>query len=252
MTKAQAPKQRTEAEMKPVDSHPLMVTGQKPRLGVRAPLKKDLTRYVRWPLYIRVQRQRSILMKRLKVPPAIAQFNACIDKNQKIELMKVLEALKPESKVAKRNRIREEAKARAEKKQVASKKPICIVDGLKEVVSAIEKGKAKLVVIASDVDPIEQVIFIPALCRKMKVPFCFINGKAVLGQVTGRKKCTTVAVTETTPQVEGSVKTLADAFMSQYNNNVDLRRAWGGTIMSNAFYQKKAEQARIAKAEANA
>ncbi|KAL4694682.1 hypothetical protein H8958_022046, partial [Nasalis larvatus] len=36
--------------------------------------KRDLTRFVKWPRYIRLQRQRAILYKRLKVPPAINQF----------------------------------------------------------------------------------------------------------------------------------------------------------------------------------
>ncbi|CAF1639550.1 unnamed protein product, partial [Adineta ricciae] len=36
--------------------------------------KRDLTRFVKWPQYVRVQRQRSVLLKRLKVPPPINQF----------------------------------------------------------------------------------------------------------------------------------------------------------------------------------
>ena len=33
--------------------------------------RRDLSRYVRWPKYIRIQRQRKILYQRLKVPPSI-------------------------------------------------------------------------------------------------------------------------------------------------------------------------------------
>ena len=36
--------------------------------------KRDLTRFVKWPRYIRLQRQRAILYVQLKVPPAINQF----------------------------------------------------------------------------------------------------------------------------------------------------------------------------------
>ena len=43
--------------------------------------KRDLTRFVKWPRYVRVQRQRSILLKRLKVPPVINQFTRTLDKN---------------------------------------------------------------------------------------------------------------------------------------------------------------------------
>ncbi|KAG0315651.1 60S ribosomal protein L8B, partial [Podila horticola] len=35
---------------------------------------KDLSRYVKWPEYVRLQRQRKILNQRLKVPPALNQF----------------------------------------------------------------------------------------------------------------------------------------------------------------------------------
>ena len=43
--------------------------------------KRDLTRFVRWPKYIRLQRQRQILYQRLKVPPAINQFTQTLDKH---------------------------------------------------------------------------------------------------------------------------------------------------------------------------
>ena len=37
--------------------------------------KRDLTRFVKWPKYIRIQRQKAVLQKRLKVPPMINQFS---------------------------------------------------------------------------------------------------------------------------------------------------------------------------------
>ena len=42
--------------------------------------KRDLTRFVRWPKYVRLQRQRRILYQRLKVPPTIAQFTQTLDR----------------------------------------------------------------------------------------------------------------------------------------------------------------------------
>ena len=36
----------------------------------------------RWPKYIRIQRQKRILMQRLKVPPSIAQFANTVEKSQ--------------------------------------------------------------------------------------------------------------------------------------------------------------------------
>lgn len=38
--------------------------------------------------------------------------------------------------------------------------------------------------IAHDVDPIELVVWLPALCRKMEIPYCIVKGKARLGTVS--------------------------------------------------------------------
>jgi len=40
---------------------------------------------------------------------------------------------------------------------------------------------------AHDVDPIELVVFLPALCRKMGVPYVIVKGKARLGTVVHKK-----------------------------------------------------------------
>jgi len=55
--------------------------------------------------------------------------------------------------------------------------------GLNHVTELVEAGKAKLVVIAHDVDPIELMVFLPALCRKKNIPYAFIKGKARLGKL---------------------------------------------------------------------
>ncbi|XP_035317385.1 60S ribosomal protein L7a-like [Cricetulus griseus] len=64
------------------------------------------------------------------------------------------------------------------------------------VTTLVANKKAQLMVIAHDVDPIELVVFLPALCRKMRVPCCIIKGKARLGRLIHRKTCTTVAFTQ--------------------------------------------------------
>ena len=48
------------------------------RIGGDIQPKTDLTRFVKWPKYIRIQRQKRILMQRLKVPPTIAQFQSTL------------------------------------------------------------------------------------------------------------------------------------------------------------------------------
>ncbi|XP_024178223.1 60S ribosomal protein L7a-like [Rosa chinensis] len=52
-------------------------------------------------------------------------------------------------------------------------------DDKKEGVKGL--NKAQLVVIAHDVDPIELVVWLPALCKKMEIPYCIVKGKARLG-----------------------------------------------------------------------
>ena len=52
------------------------------RVGNNVQPKRNLTRFVRWPKYVTFQRQKRILLTRIKVPPAIAQFSRTLDKNQ--------------------------------------------------------------------------------------------------------------------------------------------------------------------------
>ena len=42
--------------------------------------KRDLSRFVKWPKYIRLQRQKAVLQTRLKIPPAINQFHSALDR----------------------------------------------------------------------------------------------------------------------------------------------------------------------------
>jgi large subunit ribosomal protein L7Ae len=144
---------------------------------------------VRWPEYVRLQRQKKILNLRLKVPPAIAQFQVVLDRNTAAQAFKLLNKYRPESKTEKKERLLKEATAIKEgkKKEDVSKKPYAVKFGLNHVVGLIENKKAALVLIPNDVDPIELVIFLPALCRKMGVPYAIIKGKARLGTVVHKK-----------------------------------------------------------------
>ena len=146
---------------------------------------------VKWPEYVRLQRQKKVLNLRLKVPPAIAQFQNVLDKNLATQTFRLLNKYRPETKVEKKERLTKEAAAVADgkKKEDVSKKPYVVKYGLNHVVGLIENKKASLVLIPNDVDPIELVIFLPALCRKMGVPYAIIKGKARLGTVVHKKVC---------------------------------------------------------------
>jgi len=151
--------------------------------------KRNLSRMVRWPEYVRLQRQRKILNMRLKVPPAIAQFGQTLDRNSAAQLFKFLNKYRPETKPEKKDRLHQEATAVSEgkKKEDVSKKPYTVKYGLNHVVALIEAKKTALVLIPNDVDPIELVIFLPTLCRKMGVPYAIVKGKARLGTVVHKK-----------------------------------------------------------------
>merc|ERR1712024_78610 len=75
--------------------------------------KRDLTRFVRWPKYIKLQRQRAVLQQRLKVPPAINQFSQTLDKQTATQLFKLATKYAPESKAEKKARLVARAKAKA-------------------------------------------------------------------------------------------------------------------------------------------
>ena len=212
---------------------------QKRNFGIGGAIqpRRDLSRMLKWPRYIRIQRQRKVLKMRLKVPPSIAQFGSTMDLNsgapprprspaphlpspgsaaawrcsrlpsrRRVEgvsppahpsrpfvpaatnLFKLLDKYKPEEKKAKKQRLAEMVRASAwdfgaaggfcwrvagprecdtlplisalrVRAQASGKssagKPYFVKCGLNHVTSLVEKKKAKLVVIAHDVEPIE-------------------------------------------------------------------------------------------------
>lgn len=205
---------------------------------------RDLTRFVKWPKYIRLQRQRRVLYARLKTPPSINQFTRTLDKNTATTLFKFLLKYKPESKEIKKKRLLEQAKSKAEatKKKPEgdaqasapppTKKPNHIKYGINHITRLVESKKAKLVVIAHDVDPIEIVIWLPALCRKMQVPYCIVKGKARLGAVVNQKTATALAITRVNNEDQNELRTLAqgikESFNDRYEELILKRRVWGG------------------------
>jgi len=201
------------------------------RLGGDIQPKRDLTRFVRWPKYVRLQRMKKIMLMRLKMPPAINQFNSTIDKNQAATLLKLLKKYQPETHQAKRARLMETAQMKKDGKEVQSKKPTVIKYGLNHITQLVESKEAKLVVIAHDVDPIEIVCWLPALCRKKDVPYCIIKGKSRLGQLVHKKTASAVALTTVRQEDKSELDKLADNFRAQFNDNAEIRRRWGGGIM---------------------
>ncbi len=57
--------------------------------------------------------------------------------------------------------------------------------GTNEATKAIERGIAKLIVIADDVQPKEVVMHLEPLCGEKKIPFAHVSTKAELGKAAG-------------------------------------------------------------------
>merc|ERR1711879_766782 len=201
------------------------------RLGGDIQPKRDLTRFVRWPKYVRLQRMKKIMLMRLKMPPAINQFNMTIDKNQAATLLRLLKKYTPETREAKKNRLLEMAQQKKDGQEVKTKKPQVLKYGLNHVTTLVENKLAKLVVIAHDVDPIELVCWLPALCRKNDVPYCIIKGKGRLGQLVHKKSASCIAITAVQNEDKKELDTLMNNFKAQFNENSDVRKRWGGGIM---------------------
>ena len=60
-----------------------------------------------------------------------------------------------------------------------------IKKGTNETTKAVERGQAKLVAIAEDVDPPEIVMHLPALCEEKGVPYVYVPSKMDLGKACG-------------------------------------------------------------------
>lgn len=168
-----------------------------------------------------------------------------MDKNTATQFFKLATKYRPETKAEKRDRLRSIASAKAEKKEVAkTEKPIVVKYGINHITALVESKKAQLVVIADDVDPIELVIWLPALCRKMGIPYCIVKSKSRLGAIVHKKTATALAFTEVKDADKAELASLISAVKSNYNDKwEESRRQWGGGIngpKSNARLAKRA------------
>lgn len=138
----------------------------------------------------------------------------------------------PETKQQKKERLEKAAQDKsAGKAEKAGPKPLFVKQGLKHVTKLVETKRAKLVVIACDVNPIELVVWLPTLCRKMGVPYVIVNNKGRMGSVVHMKTSAVLAVTEVKQEDKPALDKLIDMAEAKFVNNSELRRKWGGGIM---------------------
>jgi len=90
------------------------------------------------------------------------------------------------------------------------------------------------------------VIHLPALCRKMGVPYCIAKGKARLGRVVRRKTATSLALTNVHEEDKSALSKLVESVKS-HEIGEELRKHWGGGQMG---AKSLARMARLDKAKA--
>ena len=81
-----------------------------------------------------------------------------------------------------------------------------IKKGTNETTKAVERGLAKLVLIAEDVDPPEIVAHLPLLCEEKKVPYVYVPSKKRLGESAGLEVAAASACIIDPGEAEGLVQ----------------------------------------------
>jgi len=173
--------------------------------------KRDLTRFVKWPKYIRIQRQRRIFCQKLKIPPAIFQFTRTLDKNMTNQLFQLLSGYK-KTGILKNNT---SFKKNLETKKI--KNTISIKHGINTVAKLVKNQKSLFVLIAHDVNPIDCVVWMPTLCSKMGVPYCIVKNKSKLGSLVDRKTTSCITLTYLNSKDNGDLEKLLECFRKNFN-----------------------------------
>ncbi|KAL8502042.1 hypothetical protein ACS0TY_021249 [Phlomoides rotata] len=94
------------------------------------------------------------------------------------------------------------------------------------------KNKAQLVVIVHDVEPIELVVWLPVLCRKMEITYCIVKGKARLGSIIHKKTAYVLCLTSVKNEGKMEFRKILEAIKANFNDKFDeTRKKWGCGVM---------------------
>jgi len=207
------------------------------------PKTHRLGRMMKWPKYIRIQRQEQILKQRLKVPPAIALFDRAADKSLANEAFKLFKNYQPPTRAQRKQRLREMAAMKAEGGSIEFKNEPQIKFGLNHVTNLVTRKKAQIVLIAHDVDPLELVVWLPTLCHKMDVPFAVVKGKAALGRLVNMKTATCVCLTQVKPSDTHDLELLITRAKTTFNDQFkELMKRRGQATFGIKTNQRLAKQ----------
>lgn len=171
-------------------------------------------------LEAKIKTRKHLLANALRIPPAINQFTNVLDPETEKNIYDQLMKYRPENRREKVERLKKENPREGPK-------PVLLKFGLNHIISLIEKKKAKFVVIAADVHPIETVIFLPTLCKKMDIPYCIVSEKAKLGSLVNMKQTACVALCD---GVSGDMERVGRDYIENYENMMSI---WGGGVLLN-------------------
>lgn len=87
--------------------------------------------------------------------------------------------------------------------------------GVKEVVKALRKKEAGMVIIAGDISPIDVISHLPVLCEDNGIPYVYTPSKEELGSAGGTKRPTSVIM------VQPGGKKKDEASASEYRESYD-------------------------------
>lgn len=81
------------------------------------------------------------------------------------------------------DKVKEDIKRAVSK--VSEKRDSKIRKGMNEVTKSIERGNAKLVIMAEDVNPPEILFHVPLLCEEKNIPYAYLTKKEDVGKIVG-------------------------------------------------------------------
>ncbi|KAL4583729.1 hypothetical protein LXL04_008312 [Taraxacum kok-saghyz] len=115
----------------------------------------------------------------------------------------------------------------------------------------LPQNKAQLVIIAHDVDPIELVVWLPALCRKMEIPYCIVKGKSRLGTIVHQKTAAALCLTTVKNEDKMEFSRILEAIKANFNDKYEeYKKKWGGGIMGSKSQAKTKAKERVLAKEA--
>jgi len=221
--------------------------------------RRNLGTCVKFPRYVILQRRTKSIKTRLQQPPQIQQFSKYCDKHTKSMIADFLRKNAPETKLQKKLRlkstIKNEIKTADEKVTKKSKIPAgpesCVKFGVQNVTRKILKKEAKLVIIAANVDPLQQVMFLPSLCIHHEVPYVIVPDMGWLGKQIGQKRVTCIALVEPQSDQKTVLKNIADVCKTNYNEVYNTTRTeWGESHLSKRAQRHKEKKENLIKMNA--